>query len=108
MEGSDLAGAKRPRRKNEGGRKAEVLSSYVRIGSELTIWPSSCVRSEQGRGRRKEEGRGRRKEGAGGKRPRTKKKEERVFQIIGSELTIWPSSCVRINCSILFHNLLIM
>ena len=74
MEGSDLAGAKRPRRKNEGGRKAEVLSSYVRIGSELTIWPSSCVRSEQGRGRRKEEGRGRRKEGAGGKRPRTKKK----------------------------------
>ena len=44
MEESDLARAKRPRRKNEGGRKAEVLSSYVRIGSELTIWPSSCVR----------------------------------------------------------------
>ena len=76
MEGSDLAGAKRPRRKNEGGRKAEVLSSYVRIGSELTIWPSSCVRSEQGRGRRKEEGRGRRKEGAGAKRPRTKNEEK--------------------------------
>ena len=58
MEGSDLAGAKRPRRKNEGGRKAEVLSSYVRIGSELTIWPSSRVRINQFKeegGRRKEE-----------------------------------------------------